>query len=402
MEKSNLTLHTIPTLSNLDKQMISYVEPGGNWTSIPETVPSKRLEQIRQMARERGMVRTTYYSRLKFSQPSYTISTYFNRPGNGANIHPWEDRTISSREAARLQSFPDSFQFVGSDSEIRTQIGNAVPPLLGYAIGQSIISKAGSKVEFCDIFAGAGGLSFGLELSGMQGIVAVELNKSASKTYEKNHSNKIKVINGDINDSGIQNTLFSEVKERGSSKPLVLVGGPPCQGFSTAGNRDETDIRNKLVDSYLKIVKETRPDIVIMENVVGILSMRKGDVIKGIHKELGELGYVFHEKPWILDAERYGVPQMRRRVIIVAALSEKMLPSFPDPIFQKCLGRREDSNQIDLLQQKYPITVGEAFFSLPSLMEVNDYFPQNAVFNAEYDKWCKGEITTEDFLEARS
>ena len=244
MEKSNLTLHTIPTLSNLDKQMISYVEPGGNWTSIPETVPSKRLEQIRQMARERGMVRTTYYSRLKFSQPSYTISTYFNRPGNGANIHPWEDRTISSREAARLQSFPDSFQFVGSDSEIRTQIGNAVPPLLGYAIGRSIISKAGSKIEFCDIFAGAGGLSFGLELSGMQGIVAVELNKSASKTYEKNHSNKIKVINGDINDSGIQNTLFLEVKERGSSKPLVLVGGPPCQGFSTAGNRDETDIRN--------------------------------------------------------------------------------------------------------------------------------------------------------------
>ena len=75
MEKSNLTLHTIPTLSNLDKQMISYVEPGGNWTSIPETVPSKRLEQIRQMSRERGMVRTTYYSRFKFSQPSYTIST---------------------------------------------------------------------------------------------------------------------------------------------------------------------------------------------------------------------------------------------------------------------------------------------------------------------------------------
>ena len=124
-KKIEIPQHQMPSLSELDKLMISYVEPGGNWTSIPETVPSKRLNQIREMARTRGMVRTTYYSRLRYNQPAYTISTYFNRPGNGANIHPWEDRTLSSREAARLQSFPDCFVFEGSDAAVRTQIGSA-------------------------------------------------------------------------------------------------------------------------------------------------------------------------------------------------------------------------------------------------------------------------------------
>src|SRR5699024_3604177 len=86
-EISGFPNHLMPTLSELDKVRISYVKPGGNWTSIPDTVPSQRLNQISEMARTRGMVRTTYYSRLRSEQPAYTISTYFNRPGNGANIH---------------------------------------------------------------------------------------------------------------------------------------------------------------------------------------------------------------------------------------------------------------------------------------------------------------------------
>ncbi|MBR1433364.1 DNA cytosine methyltransferase, partial [Ruminococcus sp.] len=277
-EKSNLYIqeyvkmtdtipqHQMPTLSELDKMMISYIEPGGNWTSIPESVPSKRLDQIREMARTRGMVRTTYYSRLRYTQPAYTISTCFNRPGNGANIHPWENRTLSSREAARLQSFPDSFVFDGNEAAVRTQIGNAVPPLLGYAIGLAIKKKVGTALKFCDMFAGAGGLSFGMELAGYDGVVALELNKAAASTYAKNHSKSTRVITGDINDEGIQQELLETI-EAGINKetPWVLVGGPPCQGFSTAGHRNENDIRNKLVDSYLRIIKKTQPTIVIME-----------------------------------------------------------------------------------------------------------------------------------------
>lgn len=396
--------HQMPTLSELDKVMISYIEPGGNWTSIPESVPSKRLDQIREMARTRGMVRTTYYSRLRYSQPAYTISTYFNRPGNGANIHPWEDRTLSSREAARLQSFPDSFIFEGNDAAVRTQIGNAVPPLLGYAIGQAIQKKIGRTLQFCDMFAGAGGLSFGMELAGYDGVVALELNKAAAATYAKNHSKSTHVITGDINDEEIQRELLETI-EVGIDKdtPWVLVGGPPCQGFSTAGYRNENDIRNKLVDSYLKIIKKTQPTIVIMENVPGILSMKNGDVIKGVYQALQNLGYVFHSTPWILDAERYGVPQMRKRVVIVAAKDQAFLPEYPEPIFEKCLGRREQLDmQMSFSISTYPITVGEALIGLPPLMEVNKYFPINATIDSTYDRWCKGEIDVETLLTERS
>lgn len=402
--RSEVANHQMPSLSELDKLMISYVEPGGNWTSIPESVPSKRLEQIRAMARTRGMVRTTYYSRLKYTQPAYTISTYFNRPGNGANIHPWEDRTLSCREAARLQSFPDSFLFLGNEAAIRTQIGNAVPPLLGYAIGQSIASAVGQPVKFCDVFAGAGGLSYGMELAGFKGIAAMELNRDAARTYAANHGPAVKMVVGDINDNQAQE-LFSAAVEGSVSpnEPWVMVGGPPCQGFSTAGYRNENDSRSKLVESYLSLIKKLHPPIVVMENVPGMLSMKGGRVIEGVYSSLHELGYHLPTSPWILDAERYGVPQMRRRVILIAVKEEKYLPSPPAPRFQKCLGRREaDAGQAACSKQRYPVTVGEAFLGLPSLMPVNPYFPKDAVIDTSYSRWCKGELSTEAFLALRS
>lgn len=395
--------HTMPSLSQLDKEMISYVEPGGNWTSIPESVPSKRLDQIREMARARGMVRTTYYSRLKYTQPAYTIATYFNRPGNGANIHPWEDRTLSCREAARLQSFPDSFVFEGNEASIRVQIGNAVPPLLGYAIGMAIKQKAGKAMPFCDVFAGAGGLSYGLELAGFGGVAALEINASAASTFTKNHSSSIHTIVGDINDPSIQEELINTVEDKISKgTDWILAGGPPCQGFSTAGYRDPNDIRNKLVDSYLKIIKRLRPSIVVMENVPGILSMSKGRVIEGIYSVLHSLGYKTAPEPWKIDAERYGVPQMRKRVVIIAAKDESMLPQCPDPIFKKCLGRRESKDtQLSFCEGPYPITVGEALLGLPALMPVNEYYPGEIDIDTTYSRWCKGELSVEDFLRER-
>ncbi len=395
--------HTMPSLSQLDKEMISYVKPGGNWTSIPESVPSKRLDQIREMARTRGMVRTTYYGRLRYTQPAYTISTYFNRPGNGANIHPWEDRTLSCREAARLQSFPDSFVFDGNEASIRTQIGNAVPPLLGYAIGMAIKKKAGKAMPFCDVFAGAGGLSYGLELAGFEGVAALEINASAASTFAKNHSSSIHTIVGDINDTSVQEELITSV-EAGIPKETdwVLVGGPPCQGFSTAGYRDPNDIRNKLVDSYLTIINRLHPSIVVMENVPGILSMSKGKVIEGVYSALLSLGYKTAIDPWQVDAERYGVPQMRKRVVIVAAKDESMLPQYPAPIFKKCMGRRKSEDmQLSFNDEPYPITVGEALLGLPALMPVNEFYPGQIDIDNTYSRWCKGEISVEKFLKKR-
>ena len=103
--------HVCSTLSELDMEMIQSVPAGGNWQNIPPDIVQKsaRLTQIQASGG-----RTTYYGRLKNDLPSYTINTYFNRPGNGTFIHPEQNRLISMREAARLQSFPDRFRFLGS------------------------------------------------------------------------------------------------------------------------------------------------------------------------------------------------------------------------------------------------------------------------------------------------
>ena len=142
MDLKSINQHYLLNLSENDLVQIEKIPHGGNWQDIPLKISSKRIEQIREMSKTRGVVRTSYYGRLRLDQPSYTISTYYNRPGNGTNIHPTENRVISHREAARLQSFPDNFKFFGGEGSIKNQIGNAVPPLLAYCIGDHLIRKS--------------------------------------------------------------------------------------------------------------------------------------------------------------------------------------------------------------------------------------------------------------------
>src|SRR5690349_7613196 len=126
--------HYSAKLSELDLATALAIPPGGNWKNVPTSIPLKRLETIRQSyARGEGS-RSTYYGRLRPEMPAYTVNTYFSRPGNGCHLHydyeGGQHRVISQREAARLQSFPDNFVFVGSKNSVSVQIGNAVPPLL--------------------------------------------------------------------------------------------------------------------------------------------------------------------------------------------------------------------------------------------------------------------------------
>ncbi|WP_341538954.1 DNA cytosine methyltransferase, partial [Pseudomonas viridiflava] len=117
-------------------------------------MPSRRLDQIRESFKRGEGSRSTYYGRLRRDMPSYTINTYFNRPGNGCHTHHLQDRVISQREAARFQSFPDSFEFLGGQGAVCTQIGNAVPPLMAYQIAMSLKGKG----SYIDLFSGAGGM----------------------------------------------------------------------------------------------------------------------------------------------------------------------------------------------------------------------------------------------------
>lgn len=126
--------HEWPTMSELDKYICHHVKPGGNYMDIPDDVNSARIKRLK---RDGG--HTTCYGRMSPDKPSYTINTYFNRPNVGCNIHYSQDRLITLREAMRLQTFPDDYQFVSSSKQGKNLIvGNAVPPLLAFKLAEQL------------------------------------------------------------------------------------------------------------------------------------------------------------------------------------------------------------------------------------------------------------------------
>lgn len=310
VKKATLSIHRAPRLSELDVQMVASIPPGGNWKDIPDSIPSARLQQIRTSYAAGEGSRSTYYGRLRADAPAYTINTYFNRPGNGCFIHYEGGRLVTPREAARLQSFPDSFEFFGSQRQINQQIGNAVPPLLAFQIAQ----RFGFPGTYVDLFSGAGGLSLGFKWAGWQPIVANDLEPRFLDTYAHNvHEN---TLVGDISEPAVMGEIESLVRERPMAHPFAFIGGPPCQGFSTAGNkRSMKDKRNHLFMAYAKLLSTCKPDFFVFENVMGLRNIEGGNVLADVIAELSATGY--ETSVWNLKAEQYGLPQRRHRLFLV-------------------------------------------------------------------------------------
>lgn len=129
----NVRQHAAAELSTLDRIAAKSLKPGQNWRDLSDDVLPDRFKKIRRYDA------TTLLKRLRDDLPTYTITTKFNEATTGAFIHPNQARTITLREAARLQSFPDKFVFSGSAAQVRQQIGNAVPPLLAKALAEAIL-----------------------------------------------------------------------------------------------------------------------------------------------------------------------------------------------------------------------------------------------------------------------
>jgi len=353
--------------------MVKSILPGGNWKDIPLDIPSKRLENIRKTGG-----RTTLYGRLSWDKPSYTITTYFNRPGNGAYIHPVQDRVLSAREAARLQSFPDNYIFEGSKTSLCKQIGNSVPPLLAYSIGKKI--KEVAKVsKVLDLFCGAGGLSKGFEWAGYNIVAANDILKSACDTYRRNHKNTY-VIEGDITKDEVKNKLLEKLKSKNVD---IVIGGPPCQGFSYAGKRMIDDPRNFLFKEFVEIVSKIKPRVVLLENVEGILTSNKGKTYKSIKKSFESLNYSMEGRK--IHAVKYGVPQKRKRVILIGILGKKPEKCFPGEIIQ---------------DEENFITVRDALSDLPSIKgDSNMIYTYLSKPKSGFQRLMRNEMLPNDFTE---
>lgn len=183
------------------------------------------------------------------------------------------------------------------------------------------------KIKVVDLFAGAGGFGLGFKLAELnyELTLSLEIDKWAVDTLKANSNHNI--IHNDIKKYNTEEKIKAICPEQ----PKLIIGGPPCQGFSIAGKKDSSDPRNSLFKNYAQWVKVLQPEIFVMENVRGILTGKNGKgekVIDIIKKTFQNIGYTVNI--WELNAANYGVPQARERVFIVGSKNQISIP--PPPI----------------------------------------------------------------------
>jgi DNA (cytosine-5)-methyltransferase 1 len=220
-----------------------------------------------------------------------------------------------------------------------------------------------------DLFCGAGGITEGFRQAGYRCLYGNDCMPEAVETFSLNHPEAW----GDARD--IEDVKPSEVRKRLRLKKGeldVLVGGPPCQGFSiNAPGRFLSDPRNKLFKDYLRFLEEFEPKAFLFENVPGLLSLGDGKVFRQILREFEEHGY--HSSAKILFAAHYGVPQERWRLIIIGSRTSEISPPKPTHYATGRANFRSGGTmtfQLNALEKNHllpAVTVGEAIGDLPRL-----------------------------------
>jgi len=179
-----------------------------------------------------------------------------------------------------------------------------------------------NKLTAIDLFAGAGGLTQGLKQAGFNVIGAVEIDDLAVETYSSNHPD-VAVWKRDIVKLSARQIMRSLRIQKGQLD--LLAGCPPCQGFSVMrtmnGGREVIDERNDLVFEFIRLVRELLPKTIMMENVPGLASDKR---MRKVRRTLGKLGY--NSECRVLDAQDYGVPQRRCRMILVGSRVSHLKP----------------------------------------------------------------------------
>lgn len=230
-----------------------------------------------------------------------------------------------------------------------------------------------NKYNVVDLFCGCGGLSKGFEDAGCNIIIGVDFDDAALKTFEKNHKNS-KALKLDL----FKNESFEELDKAIDGRNIdIVIGGPPCQGFSLTGQRNFDDPRNQLYLAMIEAVHKYKPKAFLVENVPGMANLYKGAIKDEIIKRFSDMGYTVSYK--IVCAADYGVPQIRQRLVFVGLLNSNVPFEFPIPY---------------LTEENY-ITCKQAISDLPTLEltigeEVSTYDREP---ETEYQKQMRGDCT---------
>lgn len=201
------------------------------------------------------------------------------------------------------------------------------------------------KLKYIDLFSGAGGFSLGFDNKGFENVFSIDIEPNFCKTYRHNFSNH-QLIEKDIAD--LSESEIKYLKE--FEKVDVVIGGPPCQGFSIAGNigrKFVDDPRNRLFKEFVRVVKIVRPNFFVMENVAKLYTHKKGVTRKEIIKDFEKIGYKVDCK--ILNSADYGVPQVRKRAIFIGTATNAKI-QFPEKTVESYISVKEALSQYPKLK----------------------------------------------------
>ena len=271
-------------------------------------------------------------------------------------------------------------------------------------------------LTFIDLFGVPGGMSLGFKIAGMKPVGALDIFASGIETYKKNFTEtpEENIVCADAS----KNNVVEKFKKQTSLKPDdvdVIIGGPPCQGFSNIGrvkiaslvkngqrngrssdSRFIDDKRNHLYKSFIKFVDWFKPKAIVMENVYGMVSYKNGRVVEQIKEDFKNAGYPNAEYR-ILNAIEYGVPQFRKRIFFIAT-KNKIDISWPEQTHVP----KSDLNRKSLMTDvKNYVTVGDAMGDLPTLglpkknLKIeNSERKYRKLPECEFQKFARGEQET--------
>ncbi|NMG09338.1 DNA cytosine methyltransferase [Brasilonema sp. UFV-L1] len=227
--------------------------------------------------------------------------------------------------------------------------------------------------DVISIFSGAGGLSFGFTQAGLKPVFGIDINQDACQTYQLNlNSDCYQLDLGDEDQSKVRHLLTPY------KKPFAVIGGPPCQGFSTAGSRDWKDPRNRLIFNYFSLVEYLEPRWFLFENVEGLLTSNQGQSIYELVCLFLNLGYSMRLEK--INFAAYGLPQSRKRVVLIGNRME--IPfEFPQETYSFQAGKH---NSLSLFLPHAP-TLIDAISGLPDTSKKDEDLAYQLSPTTEYD-----------------